>query len=296
MTQLSRTDWTTKLEEDIDSNGAGGVSALDLRGVFGDLRDSLPWFDEAVQTVNGQTGVDIVLDADDLANGSTNGIPTLAQMAVWDAGASGVADGSYGDITVAGSSWSIVDGVVTLAKIESAAKEGSGSKIQTTDGGLTEGDIHASSADGKIVAASVSTVGTTEALTSLAGTEKLICWSPANGNALRTIEPDVLGARVLEDPAPVYNQVDAGTKTTGSYTPTAAFEAVINGGAHSLVAPSVTGAWNVLYTNNGSAGALTLSGFTITQGDALTTTDGDTFMIQIAVNGSFKVATITAGQ
>jgi hypothetical protein len=64
----------------------------------------------------------------------------------------------------------------------------------------------------------------------------------------------------------------------------------VNGGAHTLNAPSVgiTGFYELmlLQTNNASAGAISWTGFTKTSGDALTTTDGHKFMHKIIVQGS----------
>lgn len=82
----------------------------------------------------------------------------------------------------------------------------------------------------------------------------------------------------------------AGTKSSGTFTPdpaNGAIQIATNGGAHTLAPPSV-GSGNSLtmvikYTNNGSAGAITTSGFTKVDGDAFTTTNGHIFFCYIAV-------------
>jgi hypothetical protein len=68
-----------------------------------------------------------------------------------------------------------------------------------------------------------------------------------------------------------------------------------NGGAFTLAAPSNDGTCLVLVTNNGSAGAITFSGFTVgsNTGDALTTTSGNKFTISVwRINGvaGYRVA------
>lgn len=85
--------------------------------------------------------------------------------------------------------------------------------------------------------------------------------------------------------------VDDGTKSSGTYTPTPVggnFRRAINGGAHAFAAPTVSGDYTIVvqYTNNASAGAITLTGFSKTSGDAFTTVNGDDFLVFITkVNG-----------
>jgi hypothetical protein len=82
---------------------------------------------------------------------------------------------------------------------------------------------------------------------------------------------------------------NAGTQSTGTFTPDPAngnFQYAVNGGAHTLAPPSSDCSIVVQYTNNGSAGAVTTSGFTYTSGDSLTTTNGDDFLLFITrLNG-----------
>lgn len=78
----------------------------------------------------------------------------------------------------------------------------------------------------------------------------------------------------------------AGTKSSGTYTPAASdgnYQYATNGGAHTLAAPSTDCAIDILYTNNGSAGSITFSGFTVGTaiGSALTTTNTSKFIISI---------------
>jgi hypothetical protein len=91
--------------------------------------------------------------------------------------------------------------------------------------------------------------------------------------------------------------VDDGTKSSGTYTPTPVggnFRRAINGGAHSLAAPTVSGDYTMVvqYTNNASAGAITLAGFSRTGGDAFTTVNGDDFLVFITKINGFVYAQV----
>jgi hypothetical protein len=70
----------------------------------------------------------------------------------------------------------------------------------------------------------------------------------------------------------------------------------INGGAHTLAPQAQLSTIVVQYTNNGSAGTLTTSGYTKVTGDDLTTTNGDDFMMYSTVAGSFKHLNVVALQ
>jgi hypothetical protein len=84
---------------------------------------------------------------------------------------------------------------------------------------------------------------------------------------------------------------DAGTVTTGTLKPAPAdgnLQRYVNGGAHTLAAPDAAGDYTIVVqvTNNASAGVVTFSGFTLQDGDNLTTSDGDDFLLFITkVNG-----------
>ena len=84
---------------------------------------------------------------------------------------------------------------------------------------------------------------------------------------------------------------DAGTKTTGTFTPDPAqgnLQKYINGGAHTLAPPGSSCSLVIQITNNASAGAITTSGFTKVTGTSPTTTNGDDFMAYIVQVGSFS--------
>jgi hypothetical protein len=96
---------------------------------------------------------------------------------------------------------------------------------------------------------------------------------------------------------------DAGTRSSGTFTPDPAngnLQRAVNGGAHTLAPPSVgTGdslTMVLQYTNNGSAGALTTSGFTKVTGDSLTTTDAEDFLFHVTVINGFSHLNVVALQ
>lgn len=92
---------------------------------------------------------------------------------------------------------------------------------------------------------------------------------------------------------------DAGTKSTGTFTPDEAngnLQKAVNGGAHTLAPPTNDTTIIVQFTNDASAGTITTSGFTIVDGDTLTTTDGHDFFLTIIKMGSFSSLTVKALQ
>lgn len=91
---------------------------------------------------------------------------------------------------------------------------------------------------------------------------------------------------------------NAGTKSSGTFTPDKTngnFQYAVNGGAHTLAPPSTNCTMIIQYTNNGSAGAITTSGFTKVSG-SFTTVNGDDFFAYITVNNGFSFLSIQALQ
>jgi hypothetical protein len=90
----------------------------------------------------------------------------------------------------------------------------------------------------------------------------------------------------------------AGTKSTGTFTPDPAsgnVQHAVNGGAHTLAPPSNPCSMMIEYENNGSAGAITTSGFTKVIG-SFTTTSGHKFHCFITKGSSYSSLTIFALQ
>ena len=82
---------------------------------------------------------------------------------------------------------------------------------------------------------------------------------------------------------------NAGTQSSGTFTPapqSGNLQRAVNGGAHTLAVPATDCSMVIQYTNNASAGTITVSGYTEQTGETLTTTDGDDFLLFITrVNG-----------
>jgi hypothetical protein len=82
-----------------------------------------------------------------------------------------------------------------------------------------------------------------------------------------------------------YTSYNAGTITTGTFTPSAAngnYQYYTNNGPHTIAVPAVESAIDILVTNGASAGAITFTGYTVgSPGDSLTTVNGNKFIISI---------------
>lgn len=92
-----------------------------------------------------------------------------------------------------------------------------------------------------------------------------------------------------------------GTQSSGTYTPTPAggnMKRIVNGGAFTLAAPSASGDYTLIIqiTNNGSAGAISNSGFTVFDGDSFTTTNGHDFIVQVVKINGFVWGSVKALQ
>ena len=73
---------------------------------------------------------------------------------------------------------------------------------------------------------------------------------------------------------------------------------ITNAGEITINAPTAAGVYTIIVeiANSDTAGEITLSGFTITDGDNFTTTDGHKFQIHIAKTNSAVAAIIKAMQ
>lgn len=94
---------------------------------------------------------------------------------------------------------------------------------------------------------------------------------------------------------------DDGTKSSGTYTPTTIggnMKRIVNAGAFILAAPTASGDYTMIIqiTNNGTAGAITLSGFSRTSGSPFTTTSGHDFFVYITKCNGFTFANVVALQ
>lgn len=95
----------------------------------------------------------------------------------------------------------------------------------------------------------------------------------------------------------IVTSLSLGTITTGTVTPDPGdrpMQHYINGGAHTLAPSSNAGIFVVDITNNGSAGAITTSGWGSVQGDAFTTTNGDTFRCTGSIGNAGSLLVVIA--
>lgn len=114
-----------------------------------------------------------------------------------------------------------------------------------------------------------------------------------DADTLKADVADVLTAGYAGTP---YN---AGTKSSGTFTPDEAngnMQYCVNGGAFTLAPPTNNTTLILQVTNNGSAGAITTSGFTKVTGDVLTTTDGHDFFFFITKCNGFSHLSVQALQ
>lgn len=103
-----------------------------------------------------------------------------------------------------------------------------------------------------------------------------------------------------------YSTIDNdGTISSGTYTPqlnTSNIKYITNSGSFTLAAPaavndSIAYTMLVYIVNSGTAGTITMSGFTQVTGDVFTTTSGHIFFVYITVfGGGAKIAAIMAAQ
>ncbi|MEM7644607.1 MAG: hypothetical protein AAF366_19095, partial [Pseudomonadota bacterium] len=92
---------------------------------------------------------------------------------------------------------------------------------------------------------------------------------------------------------------DAGTVNAGTFTPDPANPALqfyTNEGAHNLAPPATSASIQIKVTNGPNAGAIIPAGFTASDVSALTTIDGDKFMLYITVIGADSVLDVRALQ
>jgi hypothetical protein len=135
---------------------------------------------------------------------------------------------------------------------------------------------------------------------SLTGTANQI--TITNGNGVSGNPTFSLPSEIAVPGAVTATASDDGTKSSGTYTPTPVggnFKRIVNGGAFTLAAPTAAGDYTLIIqiTNNGSAGAVTFSGFSKTPGgDNLTTANGDDFFLFITKCNGFVSGTVQALQ
>jgi hypothetical protein len=121
------------------------------------------------------------------------------------------------------------------------------------------------------------------------------------GSVVQAYDADILKADTTDVLIVGYatTPYNAGTISSGTFTPNEANgqqQYYTNGGAHTLAPPTNNTVLTIQVSNNGSAGTITISSFTIVTGDALTTTNGDDFFLRIEKLNGFSQLHVTALQ
>tara|TARA_R110000803_G_scaffold203927_1_gene269720 strand:- start:28 stop:1107 length:1080 start_codon:yes stop_codon:yes gene_type:complete len=123
----------------------------------------------------------------------------------------------------------------------------------------------------------------------------------AIGSDVAAYNADTLFADVADNLTAGFSTTvhDAGTKSSGTYTPDqddGNIQKAVNGGAHTLAPTTDDCAVIIQYTNNASAGTITTSGFTLVDGDDISTTNGDDFFFYLTKANGFSLLTVKALQ
>jgi len=125
----------------------------------------------------------------------------------------------------------------------------------------------------------------------------------AIGSDVQAYDADTLKADLADVVTVGYAQTpyNAGSQSgAGTYTPDEAngnMQYATNDGAHTLAPPTNNCTIIIQYTNHATtAGTITTSGFTVVDGDALTITGGDDFLMQIVKINGFSSLTVKALQ
>ena len=121
------------------------------------------------------------------------------------------------------------------------------------------------------------------------------------GVTLQQFDADTLKADTADNLTAGFSTTvhDAGTKSSGTYTPDqddGNIQKAVNGGAHTLAPTADDCAIIIQYTNNASAGTITTSGFTLVDGDDISTTNGDDFFFYLTKANGFSLLTVKALQ
>jgi len=227
--------------------------------------------------------------ASDAATARTNlGLGTIATQSAASVTITGGTISGITDLAVADGGTGASDAATARTNLGAQATiTGAATTIASAD--LTASRALASDGSGKVA---VSAVTSTE-LGYLSGTTSAVQTQLDNRVTSNADDSLTGGYTTTAD--------DDGTFSTGTYTPTPAggnMKRIVNGGAFTLAAPTASGDYTLIVqiTNNASAGALTLSGFSRTIGNPFTTTNGHDFFVNITKLNGFTLANVVALQ
>ena len=217
-----------------------------------------------------------VIDAANYQTAMTIGTMTSASVAITGGSVTGITDITVADGGTGASTFT--DGGVLLGNGTGAIQ----AMAVLTDGQMIVGD------------------GTTDPVAESGATLRTSI-GVAIGSDVAAYNADTLFADVADNLTKGFSTTvhDAGTKSSGTFTPdqdNGNIQRAINGGAHTLAPTSDDCAVIIQYTNNGSAGTITTSGFTLVDGDDISTTNGDDFFFYLTKANGFSLLTVKALQ
>jgi hypothetical protein len=217
-----------------------------------------------------------VIDAASYQTAMTIGTMTSASVAITGGSVTGITDITVADGGTGASTFT--DGGVLLGNGTGAIQ----AMAVLTDGQMIVGD------------------GTTDPVAESGATLRTSI-GVAIGSDVAAYNADTLFADVADNLTKGFSTTvhDAGTKSSGTFTPdqdNGNIQRAINGGAHTLAPTSDDCAVIIQYTNNGSAGTITTSGFTLVDGDDISTTNGHDFFFYLTKANGFSLLTVKALQ
>ena len=268
-----------------------------------------------VPVSKGGTGATSLTDGGVLIGSSTGAVTA---MAVLTDGQMIVGDGTTDPVAESGATLRTSIGLGSIATQAANSVSISGGAITgitdivVADGGtgvstLTDGGVLLGNGTGAIQATAVLSNGqmivgdgtTDPSLESGATLRTSI--GVAIGSDVAAYNADTLFADVADNLTKGFSTTvhDAGTKSSGTFTPdqdNGNIQKAVNGGAHTLAPTTDDCAVIIQYTNNGSAGTITTSGFTLVDGDDISTTNGDDFFFYLTKANGFSLLTVKALQ
>jgi hypothetical protein len=217
-----------------------------------------------------------VIDAASYQTAMTIGTMTSASVAITGGSVTGITDITVADGGTGASTFT--DGGVLLGNGTGAIQ----AMAVLTDGQMIVGD------------------GTTDPVAESGATLRTSI-GVAIGSDVAAYNADTLFADVADNLTKGFSTTvhDAGTKSSGTFTPdqdNGNIQKAVNGGAHTLAPTSDDCAVIIQYTNNGSAGTITTSGFTLVDGDDISTTNGHDFFFYLTKANGFSLLTVKALQ
>jgi len=263
----------------------------------------------------GGTGATSLTDGGVLLGSGTGAVTA---MGVLSDGQMIVGDGTTDPVAESGATLRTSIGLGSIATQASDSVSISGGSITgitdlvVADGGtgassLTDGGVLLGSGTGAITAMAVLGDGemivgdgTTDPVAESGATLRTSI-GVAIGSDVQAFDADTLKADTADNLTAGFSTTvhDAGTKSSGTYTPDqddGNIQKAVNGGAHTL-APTVDDCAVIIqYTNNASAGTITTSGFTLVDGDDISTTNGDDFFFYLTKANGFSLLTVKALQ